>query len=292
MQIENKIHREITPLTEGDCFLVFNRKKTFFDFPIHFHPEFEINYIYNAAGARRVVGDHISYIGEYELVLIGPNLFHGWEQGNCKGKEIHEITIQFHRDLFQDSLLKRNIMQPIKELLDMSYRGVAFSNETIKLLKPRIENLAMKKGIDSYIELFLLLYDLSSSRNQQLLSTVQIRYDDFYNSDKIKRVYEYIENHFHEKIKIENIAKELNMTIISFSRLIKQRTGKTFIDFLNDYRIGIATRMLIETNSSISEIAFKCGFYNQANFNRIFKKKKNCSPTEFRESFAGIKRIN
>lgn len=290
--MNNNIHREITPLTEGDCFLVFNRSKSNFDFPLHFHPEFEINYILNGQGAKRIVGDHTSLIDKYELVLVGSNLYHGWEQGECKSQKIHEITIQFHKDLFHGTLLKRNVMQPIKEMLEMSSRGIEFSQETIKFLQPRIENLAMKKGIDSFIELFSLLYDLSSSRNQQMLSTMQAGYDDFYNSDKIKAIYEYVETHFLEKIRVEDVAKKLNMTVISFSRLIKQRTGKTFVEFLNAYRIGYATRMLIETNQSISEIAFNCGFNNQANFNRIFKKAKGSSPTEFRETFAGIKRIN
>ncbi len=289
---ENKIHREITPLTEGDCFLVFNRKKDNFDFPIHFHPEYELNCIIRADGAKRIVGDHIGEINDYELLLIGPNLYHGWEQHDCTMDGVYEITIQFHRDLFHDSILKRNIMQPIRDLLDLSVRGISFSTQTTKQFLPRLENLAMKNGIDSYFELFSILYDLSYSRNQQILSTIQVPYEDFQNSKKIKQVCDYIEAHFHEKIKLEDVARHINMTIISFSRLIKNRTGKTFIEFLNDYRIGYATRMLIEGNNNIAEIAYECGFNNLANFNRTFKKKKNCSPTVFRNNFAGIKRIN
>ena len=151
------IHREITPLTEGDCFLVFDRSKKKFDFPIHFHPEYELNFIYNANGAKRIIGDHVSYIDKFELVLVGPNLFHGWEVGNCMESKIHEITIQFHRNLFDSALLNRNILQSIKELFDQSKQGVAFSKKTIHLLLPRIKNLTIKKGIDSFIELFLLL---------------------------------------------------------------------------------------------------------------------------------------
>ena len=80
------------------------------------------------------------------------------------------------------------------------------------------------------------------------------------------------------------------MTPISFNRFIKKRTGKTFIEYVNDTRIGYASRWLIEKELSISEIAYLCGF-NIANFNRVFKKAKNCTPSEYRLEFRGIKRV-
>lgn len=287
-----QFHREITPLTPEDCLLVFDRWKDKFDFPAHFHPEFELNFVANAVGVRRVVGDNLATIGSLDLVLTGPNLAHVWEQGTCSSQNIREITIQFHRDLLHDSLLKRNVMQPIRELLERSYRGVAFSEETIRLLQPRFENLANLNGMDALMELISLLFDLATSRNQQMLSSTASKKDDFFNSEKIKVVYEFVQKNYMRKIKVEEVAGLLNMTEVSFSRFIRQRTGKTFVDYLNDSRIGFATRQLIENNHSISEIAYMCGFNNQANFNRIFKKMKGTTPTEFRENFAGIKRVN
>jgi AraC-like DNA-binding protein len=285
------VNREITPLTQGDCLMVFDRTKHNFDFSVHFHPEYELNLIVNATGAKRIVGDHMGDITEYEMVLTGPNLSHGWEQGKCTSKSIHEITFQFHHDLFSIDLLDRNIMKPVKDLLKRSSSGILFSEEAIKTLLPRILNLSKKAGFDSYIELLSLLYDLSNTRNQRILSTTQAREDVFYNSDKIKKTYQYIQNNYRDKIKLEDLASYLNMTSISFGRLIKLHTGKTFIEFLNDYRIGCATRILIDSNDSIAEIAFKCGFNNLANFNRIFKKTKDCTPTQFKDNFSGIRRF-
>ena len=99
------VHREITQLAPDDSFLVFDREKDDFEFPIHFHPEYELNFIYNGKGVRRVVGDSLEEIGEVELVLVGPNLVHCWELHNCTNKKIHEITIHFHNDLFDKKLL-------------------------------------------------------------------------------------------------------------------------------------------------------------------------------------------
>ena len=86
MNSSTKLLREITPLTQNDCFTIFSRTKKEFDFPLHFHDEYELNFIQNAAGAKRVVGDHVEEIGSIELVLVGPNLQHGWLTNNCKGK--------------------------------------------------------------------------------------------------------------------------------------------------------------------------------------------------------------
>ncbi|PTN10139.1 AraC family transcriptional regulator [Mangrovibacterium marinum] len=288
-----QIHREITPLTTNDCFLVFDRQRTGFNFPIHFHPEFEINYIRNATGAKRVVGDHIREIGDRELVLVGPNLYHGWENmHNSQTETLHEITIQFPTDLLTDSYLGKNILKPIQELLTNAYRGVAFSEETIKFIEPKLLGLSQKRGFDSFLEFQSILYDLAISRDQQLLTNISFsQKDNFLNSEKIKKVYNYVQANYNKKIKLEEVANLVDLSVVSFSRLIKQRTGKTFVDFLNELRLGFATRLLIESNKTITEICYECGFNNISNFNRIFKKSQGCTPSEFRENYNGTKKV-
>lgn len=291
-QTTGNVQREITPLSQGDCLLVFDRIKSKFDFPVHFHPEYELNFIQHAANAERIVGDHKSLIGETELVLVGPNIYHGWNNGRCKSEKIHEITIQFHRDLIHENLLSRNMMTPIKELLISSSRGVLFDETTSIKVAPRLHELSQKNGIDAFIELISVLYLLSTTENQKLLCSGAMNTNDFENSDRIKKVCEFIEQNYQEKIKITEVATLLNMTETTLSRLMKKRTGRTFVDFVNDYRIGFASRWLTETNQTIAEIAFSCGFYNISNFNRIFRKSKGCTPGMYRENFSGIKRVS
>ena len=291
-QGNTKIHREVTPLSANDCLLVFDRIKSKFDFPVHFHPEYELNYICRASKAIRKVGNHICQIDDMELVLTGPNLHHGWQQGACNSETIHEVTIQFHRDLLHADLLNRNIMLPIRMLLERSKAGIAFPSETIRNVKSRIERMASHNGFHSLIELLGLLNELANSSGQIILSSLNEQEEDFYNSEKIKTVLHFIQQNYMQKIKVSEVAALLNMTNVSFSRFMKQRTGKSFVEFLNDTRIGFASRMLVENRHSVSEIAFRCGFNNQANFNRIFKKAKGSTPSEYRENFAGIRRVN
>lgn len=285
--MKGSILREITPLTQSDCFTVCSRQKTAFDFPLHYHEEFELNFIQHAKGARRVVGDHMEEIDDCELVLIGPNLQHGWFTHKCTSQSICEITIQFHRDLLDETFLQRNQMSYIRNMFEQSLRGILFSQETIQTLKPRLESLSQKHGFRSVLELLSILHDLSTSRNIRTLSDIAFRKNETisYNSRRIDKVMVYLNHNFERDITLLEVAKLTAMTEVAFSRFFKARTGKTFTDTLNDIRLGHATRMLIDTTHTISEVAYRSGFNNLSNFNRIFKKKKDCTPKEFRREY-------
>lgn len=284
--MQKNLMREITPLTSSDCFTIFSRVKSEFDFPLHYHEELELNFIMNAKGARRTIGDHIGEIDDIELVLIGSNLPHVWQTYKCTSKEIKEITIQFHKDLFDDKLLRRNQLSFIRKMLERSAKGILFSKETITQIMPRLTILGQKQGFDSVLELFSILHDLSVSRNMHTLSDTTFSGAEFsYNSRRIDKAFEYINMNFHKNITLGEVAKLVNMTEVSFSRFFKARTGITFIDSLLELRLGQASRMLIDTTQSVSEVAYNCGFNNISNFNRLFKKKKGCTPKEFRETY-------
>lgn len=287
--VKNDILREITPLMQSDCFTLFSRVKTEFDFPLHYHEEFELNFIQNASQAQRMIGDHIEEIDEIELVLVGPNLQHAWFTHKCKGTEIREITIQFHKDLFDDKFLRRNQLNFIRTMFEKSVRGILFSKETARQVAPRIIELNRKHGFDSVLELMSILHDLSTSRNMRILSDSSFNTTEpfSYNSRRIEKTFEYMNQNFDKPIALGEVSKLANMSEVAFSRFFKQRTGNTFIDSLTEIRLGHASRMLIDTTQSVAEIAYHCGFNNISNFNRIFRKKKSCTPREFRESFSG-----
>lgn len=286
------ILREITPLTGSDCFTIFSRTKTEFDFPLHTHEEIELNFIMNAKGARRVIGDHIAEIDELEMVLVGSNLPHVWQTHKCNSEEIKEITIQFHKDLFDDKFLRRNQMSFIRSMLERSAKGILFSTNTIRLIMPRLMVLSQKQGFDSVLELLSILHDLSLSRNMQILSDATFSNAQLsYKSRRIEIAFEYMNKNFQKSISLAEVSKLVNMTEVSFSRFFKTRTGITFMDSLLELRLGQASRMLIDTTQSVAEIAYHCGFNNISNFNRLFKKKKGCTPKEFRESYTYGNRI-
>jgi AraC-like DNA-binding protein len=282
----DKILREIIPLTANDCFTIFSRKKAQFDFPLHSHDEIELNFIRNARGAKRIVGDHIGVIDNLELVLVGSNLPHVWENHVCKSKSINEITIQFHKDFLDERFLQRNQMHLIQKMLEMSSKGILFSKETTQSVIPSLNRLTQKHGFDSILELLSILHDLSISQNMRILSNAYFdKAKHRYNSRRIELVMEYINKNYREKITLSEVARLVNMADGAFSRFFKTRTGISFMDCLLEARLGHASRLLIETTQSVSEIAYSCGFNNLSNFNRLFKKRKGSVPKEFREDY-------
>ena len=290
--MHNNILKEITPLTSSDCFTIFSRTKTEFDFPIHFHEELELNLIINAKGAKRMIGDHLEEIDDLELVLVGSNLPHAWITHKCKSKQIQEVTIQFHKDLFDEKMLRRNQLHFIRDMFDKSKRGILFSKTTAKQLSSRLKALSNKQGFDSVLELMSILHDLSISRNMRLLSDASFsNVQQSYNSRRIEKVMEYMNNNFDKQVLLADAAKISNMTEVSFSRFFKTQTGVSFIDSLLEIRLGHASRMLIDTNQPVSEVAYNCGFNNISNFNRLFKKKKGCTPKEFKENYSYGNRV-
>ena len=127
-----KVFTEICKLSSKDCFHIAERHKSKFDYPLHRHEEYELNFIEHGAGVMRIVGDSMEEIGEYELVLIGDkNLEHVWEQGRCTSKDIREITIQFSPSLFEGELLSKNQFASIRKMLDNASHGIVFPLETI-----------------------------------------------------------------------------------------------------------------------------------------------------------------
>jgi len=284
--MHKNILREITPLTSSDCFTIFSRVKSDFDFPLHYHEELELNFIMNAKGVKRVIGDHIGEIEDLELVLVGSNLPHVWQTHKCQSKEIKEITIQFHKDLLDDKMLRRNQLSFIRSMFERASKGILFSRQTTEQITPRLITLTQKQGFDSVLELFSILHDLSVSRNMHTLSDATFSNVMLsYNSRRIDKAFEYMNMNYHKNVTLNEVAKLVNMGTVSFSRFFKARTGITFIDSLLELRLGHASRLLIDTTQSVAEVAYNCGFNNISNFNRLFKKKKGCTPKEFRDNY-------
>ena len=269
--INTELFKEVSPLSAKDCFILIERQKSNFNFPIHIHPECELNYIENAKGAQRIVGDSIEEIDEEELVLVtNPKLEHAWMDHHKTSQNIHEITIQFHSDLLTEAFLNKNQMISIQQLFRRAEKGVVL------------------------IKLLVILHELSLDKGMRELSTGQFAANIVskeHNDTRLNKVVDYLNQHFSEVIRLSDVAEMMNMSEASFCRFIKQHTSKSFIDFLTDIRLGAASRALIDSSLSIAEIGYDCGFNNLSNFNRIFKKKKRLTPREFRDNYRKNKTI-
>lgn len=258
---------------------------------MHRHHEMELNLILNAGGAKRVVGNHSAEITDAELVLLGPNLEHGWLNHQCKGKNIREITIQFQHDILSGGMFDREQMQLMKTMFKASAKGIVFGVETVDNLVPMISALSGKTGFDSVIALLKILHELSLSPYQCLLNQNVVEVDPLkekiQEEDFVEKAFSFINANYQQPISLNETALAVKVPGKFFSRVLKRRTGLTFKDCLTQIRLGHVSRLLIENNYSVSEIAYRCGFSNLANFNRIFKLKKKCTPKQFRNKYNG-----
>jgi AraC-like DNA-binding protein len=282
MNEKRNILRELVPISEDDFFIVLNHTNAKFDFPLHFHPEIELNLVLNSSG-KRIIGDSVVEYSDCDLALIGPNTPHMWT-GMKENNNAHVITIQFHEDLFSKNTLNRKLAFPIRELLERSKRGIAFSKETIETLKPKILKLSDSQDFDSLLNFLSILYDLSIAKNTKMLASHS--YVDFYSfpeSQRIEKANNYIKDNLHNKIQLKEVADLVNMSETAFSHYFKKCTNSSFSDYTTDLRLGLAARMLFESEQSIKEICYDCGFNNISNFNRTFKRKMGFTPSDFRD---------
>lgn len=285
---ERRVIHEITPLMGKDILYIADRHKKEFTYPIHNHEVYELNFIEHATGVRRIVGDSTEEIGEYDLVLItSPDLEHVWEQGKCNSPDIREVTIQFDLDMGETSMFCRNPFNSMKKMMTEGRKGLCFPLSAIMKVYSLIDKLSsITDGFYAVMQFMTILYELSKSDGARTLATSSYaKVSDESDSRRVLKVKNYISKNYMDEIRLATLADIAGMSPSAFSRFFKLHTGRNLSEYIIDIRLGCATRLLVDTAQSIAEISFNCGFNNLSNFNRIFKKKKGCSPTEFRENY-------
>lgn len=279
---------EITRLEPLDIFYVGERHKTYFEYPAHCHEVYELNFVENAAGATRTIGDSHETIGNLDLVLMtGSKLVHVWEQGTCPQHDIYEITIHIDPDIFFSPLMDKRAFVSIHRMIVRAQRGLAFPESAIRILREDIINLAhSNESFASVVRLFNLLYRLSLVEEARELSSSSFIDSREENEDeRISKTKEYIAANYMHDISLQELAGLVCMASDSFSRFFHKKTGRTPNRYIIDYRLGIAARMLLNTKLSVAEIGYSCGFNTLSHFNRLFRETKGCTPSEFRERF-------
>jgi AraC-like DNA-binding protein len=280
----SEVLTEITQLSDLDCFYIAERHKTEFTYPLHRHREFELNFIEHGAGVRRIVGDSIETIGEYDLALIGAeNLEHVWENGTCQSPDIREITIQFAPDFLGDKILEKNQFDSIRKMLKAAEHGLSFPLDSIMRVYHYLDTLASEQDhFQQFLKFMSILNELSKGEYKILASSSFAHSSRNQESRRVTKVKQYINDHYAEDLRLDNMAALVGMSPSAFSRFFKMRTGKSLSDYILDIRLGYAARMLVDSTKNISEICYESGFNNLSNFNRIFKSKRGSTPRDFR----------
>src|SRR5215203_5410942 len=280
---------EHLPKDAEESFVVKDFNYKFYPTPWHFHPEYEIVLVTQSTG-KRFIGDNISNFTPGHLALIGPRLPHLYRneaeyyKRNSRLKA-RSIVVHFLETSFGNNFLSLPETKKIKSLLEKSSKGLEITGKTNKIVSSKLVELTTLQAFPRYLKLLEILQVLSESKDNKIISGGGVIGINEKESERMDDVLKFVMKNFGENICLADVAKVANMAENSFSRFFKQRTRKTFTNYLTELRLSHAAKLLIENNKPIVEICYECGFNNLSNFHRYFKMIHKASPLTYRKLY-------
>ena len=281
-----EIQQEICPINGEDLFIILDHINAKFEYAIHCHPEYEINVVINTHGTR-VIGDSEKEFSGLDFVMIGPFIPHVWKSTK---EENHVVTIQFSPELLDYPIMNKRLFLPIKQLLEDSRQGLQFYGPDAERIKDEIVELTRIQGFQTATMFLNILNSLAHAPRRKLVSNMYESENLIHQSKsrRISKVCRHIEENISHKISLSDAARLVNMSDSAFSHFFKKQTSISFITYVNNLRVAKACDLLANTNLSASEICYDCGFNNKSNFIRLFTKRKNMTPIEYRNHISQL----
>ncbi len=258
-----------------------------FGTPWHFHPEYQITLVVRSHG-HRVIGDNTAAFGPGDLTLIGPNLPHFWHHGDAgrpaEAGGAEALMVHFHEEFMGGPFLQRPELSAVAGLLRQSARGLQFPEAVRRQASENVARLFDRSGLPRLIELMALLDLMAGARATPICSPAfspQLNRSD---QRRMERVCQHVHAHLDADVSRDDLARLAGLSPRSFSRYFRQKTGKTLPGFVNELRIGRASRLLLESELPVVAVALECGFPTLSNFNEQFRRLKRVCPSEFRRT--------
>ena len=278
--------------SESNLFEVVRQEtKRDFDYPWHYHSELELTYILRGQGVR-YVGNNVENFYNDDLVLLGSNLPHSWIETTDDNYSTGGIIIYLKSEFLHKNWMTSCEFDAIYQLLKLSDKGIRFDTTIAQKLKPKFLELLNLPPFEKMISLLQILQELSQTTSFYYLCEHAFTYElNETNKSRINIIYNYIQKHYLEKITLADISKQVYMSEEYFSKYFSKVMKKSFFEFLNNYKISKACKLLIETDKQVNEICYASGFESIPFFFRQFKKFKHCSPKEYRLNYKKISRL-
>jgi len=287
MAVRARIEKLLPPATASFIYRI--KREPSFGIYWHYHPEYQLTLVRRGQG-KRFVGDDISRFKAGDLVLTGPNLPHMWcsSRSPASNRLPHEaIIIQFPESVFGGRFVDLPEMSAVRRLLERSAQGIRFADSVRGKIAPRMVRMGRRRGLARLIELLEILRILSQAPVDRVLSSKAfLPAVGFVDRERIDRICRHIAENSARPIVLAQAAAAAHMSVPAFTRFFRKCTGKSFVEYLTDLRVGTACRMLMETDRSVTQICTAAGFGNLSNFNRRFRALKGVTPREFRRQYS------
>lgn len=252
----------------------------------HFHPELELTLVLSG-GTHRWIGDKITPLKKGDLTFVGSNLPHDYRNEATPGKpfkRVKAVNVQFHPQFLGRNWLSRAEMMPVQRLFQKAESGLEITGETRDRVASLMSRMLSSHGLKRLILLMRILDDLAGSDDLIQISSPGFTPEiDIAASERMGMVASYIQENISKPIYLADVARHIGISEVTFSHYFRSRTGKTFPAYLNEIRIARVCRQLAETDDTVSEIAWNCGFDSMANFLKHFKKIHGCTPKQYRQ---------
>ncbi|MGY6647734.1 AraC family transcriptional regulator [Wenyingzhuangia sp. IMCC45574] len=253
----------------------------------HFHKEYELTYIVKSTGVR-YVGNSMETFDNDDLVLVGSNLPHCWKTIGQQTEDVECIIIQWDQELLSGLLDKRELKY-VRDLLKRAQRGIKFQKSFAIEIKKMLLELLNAHPFERLILFLQVLQKLAISNEIEILAGPSFANSlSSKESERINVIYNYIKEHHLDKISLDDISNVMNMSNDTFSRFFKKTFNKSFFAFLNEYKVSIACKLLINSDLSVSEVGYQIGYNNLTFFHRQFQKHMGMSPSKYRKAYQRI----
>ncbi len=281
---------EKLPLTEDTSFLAKSFSTPHFEVPWHQHIEHELICFKEGEGAS-YIGNYIGDFAAGDIFFLGSNLPHTFQKAE-KNLFTSAVVVQFKENFWGDNFMQMPESRLIKNLFETAAHGLKIGDKSRPKLAAMIRQLEKSKGFERIIQLCNCLLLIAEQQDYTILSTQEIKAFNSKNKERIDKILQYTIDYFQEPVTLEDVAKSVSMSVPAFCSYFKKSTKKTYIDFLNEVRVGYACKQLIDTQNNIASICYDSGFNTLANFNKQFLKVKNLTPSGYRKNFMNRERFN
>ena len=255
-----------------------DRGKVFYN-KLHLHDEIQLSLIIQGKGKLFVV-DKVHSFQEGDVFAIGSKNAHLFQ--SMEGfEESHMISIFFTKNSFGEGFFEIPELKRIRPFFDLAPRSFRLktSKRPIGEMMSKLPNL---NNFPKFLTFLKILKKICKSEIEFLTDFTLGRTLSNIEGQRLQAVYDYVTNNFHNEIRLKEVANLAHMTPNAFCRFFKERTNKTFFQFLVALRIEHARQLLMERNDlNIAQISQKSGFKSITNFNRRFKASTGLTPSTY-----------
>jgi len=276
-------------LDENTSFYARTHNTPRFEVPWHQHVELEL-ILFKKGFGTAFIGNHVGVFNAGDIYLLGSNLPHTFQKTK-KDLFVSALVVQFEEHFLGTGFLEIPEARSLPELFATALKGILVKGKTRKMLYELVNELEQRQGLSRVTRLIECLNLIAETKEYETLSTQEVKEFNSKNKERIDKIYQYTIDHFSESISLGQVAALASMSIPAFCSYFKKCTKKTYIEFLNEIRIGNACKLLTETQKPVSEICFECGFNTPANFNKQFYKVKGRTPMQYRKLFLASSQV-